>query len=82
MKTFETESIDLAAFLTAAGNPPTVYLKPNASRALFEFTETEELREAIVSYERGAALPAKKLLTTRSALYREASRVVREGGGR
>ena len=75
---FSTESIDLAAFLMTAGHDPAVYRNPDSPRAVFVFDEDGKLHEAIVAYERGAALPAKKLLNARSYLFREASRVCRE----
>lgn len=78
-RVFKSESIDLAAFLSTAGHPPTIYRDPTGKRAIFEFAENDQLHEAIVAYERGASLPAKRLLNTRSWLWREASRVVREG---
>ena len=74
-RVIELESIDLAAFLLTAGFQPTIYRKTGERRAIFEFAEDSKLHEAIVSYERGAALPAKKLLNHRSWLFREASRV-------
>ena len=78
-RVFRTESIDLAAFLTSAGHETTIRRAPDSLRALFEFTETEALHQAIVSYEGGAQQPAKRLLNIRSRLYREASQVVRGG---
>lgn len=80
MRMFETDSIDLAAFLVTSGYTPFIYCKPDLRRASFEFPETDELRDAIISYERGAVLPAKQLLNTRSFLFREVKRVTREGG--
>jgi len=74
IRVFETESIDLAAYLATAGHKTTVY-RSTGKRAVFEFIESEELNHAIVYYERGASLPAKKLLNVRSWLFREASRV-------
>ena len=76
---FQTESIDLASFLVAAGYESAIYRNPGSTRAVFEFTETDDLHQSIISYERGAALPAKKLLNCRSWLFREASRICREG---
>lgn len=77
-RVFETESIDLASFLVTALHEVNVLVATGGRRAMFEFSDTDELREAIIAYERGATLPAKKLLNTRSYLFREASRVVRE----
>ena len=81
-RVFETESIDLASFLAVAVHEPMIYRSPNRQRAIFEFKEDNVLHEAIIAYERGAVLPAKRLLNARSFLFREASRIVREGGGR
>ena len=77
---FQTESIDLAAFLVTAGHKPQISRQPGGKRAAFSFEESNALHEAIIAYERGAALPAKRLLNARSWLFREASQVVREGG--
>lgn len=79
-RVFETESIDLASYLAAAGATPTIEQSPGGNKALFTFIETLDLLAAIVDYERGAALPAKRLLNVRSWLYREASAVVRRRG--
>jgi len=78
-KVFRTESLDLAAYLVTAGFVPEIVKSEDLRRALFEFKETEELRQAIVSYEGGASLPARRLLNVRSRLYREASQVVKGG---
>ena len=78
-RVFETESIDLAAFLMTARHETTINLSPEGRRALFYFHEDDDLHAAIVAYESGASLPAKRLLNSRSYLFREASRVVREG---
>jgi hypothetical protein len=80
-KVFRTESLDLAAYLVTAGFAPEIIHAPDLRRAIFAFTETEELRLAIVSYEGGASLPARRLLNVRSRLYREASQVVKGGAG-
>lgn len=77
LRVFETESIDLAAFLTAAGYEPAIFRNTAGKRAVFEFVESEELHQAVVNYERGASLPAKRLLNARSRLFREASEVMR-----
>ena len=77
-RVFETESIDLAAYLATAGYQAAIYRNPTGKRAVFEFAELDELHQAIVNYERGASLPAKKLLNVRSWLFREASQVCRE----
>jgi hypothetical protein len=80
-RVFETESVDLALFLTTAGYEPTIYPNPTGKRAVFEFPESENLHEAIINYERGADLSAKKLLNVRSWLFREAGRICREARG-
>jgi hypothetical protein len=77
LRVFEIESIDLASFLATAGHEVTVYCKPTCKRAVFSFKEDANLHTAIVAYERGASLPAKRLLNARSWLFREASSVVR-----
>jgi hypothetical protein len=78
LRVFATESIDLASFLVIAGFKPTIYRSLSGNRAVFEFAESNEIHQAIVNYERGASLPAKRLLNARSLLFREASRVCRE----
>jgi len=78
LRVFEIESIDLASFLATAGHEVSVFCKPTGRRAVFSFKEDAKLHEAIVAYERGASLPAKRLLNARSWLFREASRAVRE----
>jgi hypothetical protein len=80
LRVFQTESIDVAAFLTTAGYEPTIHRLPTGKRAVFKFAESNELHEAVVNFERGASLPAKKLLNVRSWLFREASNVVKRGG--
>jgi len=73
-RVFQTTSIDTAANLTALGFTSAVLPGPD-NRAIFEFQDSEELRAAIIDYERGGF--AKRLLNTRSRLYREASEVMR-----
>jgi hypothetical protein len=80
-KVFRTESLDLAAYLVTAGFVPEIIRAEDLRRAIFVFRETEELRQAIVSYEGGASLPARRLLNVRSRLYREASQIVKGGAG-
>jgi hypothetical protein len=80
-KVFRTESLDLAAYLVTAGFVPEIIRAEELRRAIFIFRETEELRQAIVSYEGGASLPARRLLNVRSRLYREASQIVKGGAG-
>lgn len=79
-RTFETDNIDLSSYLVTAGYQPSIFRNAGSNRAVFCFSETADLLKTIVEFERGAALPAKRLLTTRAYLYREAGRVVREGG--
>lgn len=79
-RVFETDSIDLASYLTAYGATPTIEQSPGCKRALFSFNETPDLLAAVIGYERGAVIPAKRLLNVRSWLYREASNVVKRGG--
>jgi len=76
-RVFETDSIDLASYLTAAGGAPTIERGVDSNRALFTFIEPAALLTAIIDYERGALLPAKRLLNARSWLYREASNVMK-----
>ena len=78
---FRTESIDLAAFLVTAGHEPHIFRNPHERRAIFEYTESDDLLRAIISYESGSSLPAKRLLNVRSRLFREASQVVKGGTG-
>lgn len=78
--TFSTESIDLASCLATAGHEPHITCPPGSARALFVFEASEGLYAAIIAYEQGGELPAKRLLNRRSWLYREASRVVRDRG--
>jgi len=78
--TFSTESIDLAAFLVAAGHELAVTCPPGSTRALFVFDVSNSLHADIIGYESGAQLPAKRLLNARSRLFREASQAVRERG--
>jgi hypothetical protein len=78
--TFTTESIDLASFLAAAGYEPSISRNPDGTRAVFTFEVTEGLHQAVLAYEQGAALPAKRLLNRRSWLFREASRIARARG--
>lgn len=77
---FTTESIDLSAYLAAAGFEPSISRNPEGTRAVFAFEVAEGLHQAIIEYEQGAALPAKRLLNRRSWLFREASRIVRARG--
>lgn len=79
-RVFETDSIDLASFLAAYGAHATIEQAPCGKRAIFTFSETPELLAAVIGYETGAMLPAKRLLNARSWLYREASNVVKRGG--
>ncbi len=74
-RVFETTSIDTAANLSALGFHCEVLQDPDGNRAIFEFEDTDGLRAAIIDYERGGF--SKRLLNTRSRLYREASTVVR-----
>jgi hypothetical protein len=78
MSRFETPDINLAAFL-AVNHQVDTYYSPHAGKAFFDFADTDQLRDAIVAYERGASLPAKALLLTRTRLYHEASRVSGRG---
>lgn len=78
-RVLEIESIDLASFLATYGANPTIGQAPGGKRALFTFIETPELLAAVIDYERGAVLPAKRLLNVRSWLYRQASDVVKRG---
>lgn len=78
MPRFETSDINLAAFL-AVNHSVATYYSAHAGKAVFDFADTEQLRDAIVAYERGASLPAKALLLTRTRLYHEASRVSGRG---
>jgi len=76
---FTTESIDLAAYLVCLGYSFNILRPTGGTRALFEFGEVPDLLQAIVNYERGDN-GAKRLLNTRSRLYREASETMKKGG--
>lgn len=78
MQRFPTSDINLSAFL-AANFPVNTLYDASIGKAIFEFDDTVQLRDAIIAYERGAALPAKALLLTRTRLYHEASRVSGRG---
>lgn len=78
---FETESIDLASFLVTATLEVNILLAYGGRHTLFAFSDTDELRNAIIAYECDATLPEKKLLNARSHLFREASRVVASARG-
>jgi len=80
-RVFRTEFIELASFLVASGHEAKIFKNPLEKRAIFEFIETDDLLKAIVSYEGGSPLPAKRLLNVRSQLFREASQVVKGGVG-
>jgi hypothetical protein len=43
-RVFETESIDLGAYLTAADYSPTIYRKSTGNRATFKFSESDDLQ--------------------------------------
>jgi hypothetical protein len=78
MPRFDTSDINLAAVL-ALSFPVNTFYSLQAGKAVFDFEDTPQLRESIIAYERGAALPAKALLLTRTRLYHEASRVSGRG---
>ncbi len=82
LRLFQTESLDLASYLAVAVAAPVIELATRGKRALFTFPETTDLLTAVVNYERGESLPAKRLLNARSWLFREASSVVKNGGAR
>jgi hypothetical protein len=75
MPRFEISDINLAAFLFTAGFLVSTSYSATAGKALFSFEDCNQLRDAVISYERGSSLPAKALLLTRTRLYHEASRV-------
>ena len=76
---FRTESLDLAAFLVTSGHEPHIFRNQHEKRAIFEFSDSDDLLRAIINFESGSALPAKRLLNVRSRLFREASQVVKGG---
>ena len=78
MTRFETSEINLAAYLATTFSLNILYA-PDEGKALFDFADTPQLRDAIISYERGAQRPAKALLLTRTRLYHEASKVAARG---
>lgn len=75
-KLFTTESLDLATYLVCMGNKLTIYPPADSTRVIFGFAETPDLIASIVKYERGTN-DARRLLTTRSRLYREASAIAK-----
>ena len=77
-RVYETTAIDAASYLAALGFAVTI-LRGTGPFALFEFDDTPELRDAICDYERGGF--NKRLLNTRSRLYREASEVMKGSRG-
>lgn len=77
---FRTESLDLAAYLSTAGFEPQVSCPQGSVRALFTFDGSRELTAAVLQYEQGGQLPAKRLLNRRSWLFREAGQAVQKRG--
>lgn len=75
-RVYETTSIDLASHLDTEGFPATV-LNTGDKYCLFRFGDSPELRNAIVEYNRGGF--SKRLLNSRSRLFREASEVMKRG---
>jgi hypothetical protein len=75
----EFESLDVSAYLIVAGYEVHISRNAEGKRAVFSFLEDAGLTAAIMAYERGGALPAKRLLNARSYLFREASRIVKGG---
>lgn len=78
IKSFKTESLDLATYLVCLGNQLTIDPPLSGTRVLFSFVETPTLIHSIIGYERGAN-DSKKLLTTRARLYREATAIAKGG---
>lgn len=77
-ETIKLKSIDLAAVVQAVTDeqPLVTYLNGN-HLAQFEFSATERVKDAILRYEQGLCIEARKLLTIRTQLYRRI-----RGGGR
>lgn len=75
-RVYETTAIDAASYLAALGFE--VSINNTGERyAIFAFEDSPELRDAICDYERGGFM--KRLLNTRSRLFREASEVMKRG---
>ena len=69
-----TTSIDEATVIRALGFPVAVSKKACSVKAIFEFDDTPEIRQLLEDYKQCKRLPvsARKILTTRADLYREA----------
>jgi|GEM_PF-2381792 len=75
---YQTTAIDMAAYLLAQGFYYEVFRESGNNCAVFGFEDSPELRATICDYQQGGF--AKRLLSARSKLYREASDVMRRGG--
>lgn len=76
-RVYKTDSIDLTTYLSTKGYSVNVTCQPGDTRATFEVEQKPSLFTDIADYESGGTAPAKKLLNSRSYLYRQASAVVR-----
>ena len=87
-RVYETTAIDIAAYLSAMEFAVSVRRQVTTYQgeeqpgkyAVFAFEDTQELRDAIIDYDRGGFM--KRLMNTRSRLYREASEVMKRGMNR
>ncbi len=75
---YQTTAIDMAAYLLAQGFYYEVFREGGNHSAVFGFEDSAELRASICDYQQGGF--AKRLLSARSKLYREASEVMKWGG--
>jgi hypothetical protein len=71
---YTSTSLDQSAYLQALGFIVEI-LKGEGKCALFAFEDSPELRDAICEFNQGGF--ARRLLTSRSRLYREASEIMK-----
>lgn len=70
-ETIGTTNIDVAASIqTVTGIIPEIAYQDGAVIASFMFPATPAVRKALVGYETGLNLEAKRLLSTRNQLFR------------
>jgi len=74
---YKSTAIDMAAYLAAQGFYYEVFRENGNTSAVFGFEDSPELRATICDYQSGGF--AKRLLSARSRLYREASEVMKRG---
>ena len=76
---YETESIDVAAYLVTLGHEMIVVPQHGTRRATFRFPANNELYRSIADFTSGHEAPARHLLNVRSWLYRRASEIGKGG---